>query len=69
MSGCWQQGWGGGLFTTGYGTHATYGADTYRLFASGFNGTSSGTPVVTSAAAPLQSLATKILLMSCGAFS
>lgn len=55
------QGWGGGVFTTGYGTHATYGSDVNQRYASGFNGTSSATPVVTSAVALLQSVAIKIL--------
>ena len=55
------QGWGGSVFTTGYGTHATYGSDANQKYASGFNGTSSATPVVASAAALLQSVAIKIL--------
>jgi hypothetical protein len=55
------QGWGGGVFTTGYGSHATYGSDVNQRYASGFSGTSSATPVVTSAVALLQSVAIKIL--------
>jgi len=55
------QGWGGGVFTTGYGTHATYGADANQKYATGFSGTSSATPIVASAAALLQSVAIKIL--------
>lgn len=55
------QGWGGGVFTTGYGSYATYGSDANQKYASGFSGTSSATPVVTSAAALLQSVAIKIL--------
>lgn len=55
------QGWGGGVVTTGYGTHATYGGDPNQKYASSFGGTSSATPVVTSAAALLQSVAIKIL--------
>lgn len=54
------QGWGGGVATTGYGTLATYGGDPNQEYASGFNGTSSATPIVTSAAALLQSLAIEI---------
>lgn len=54
------QGWGGGVATTGYGTLATYGGDANQKYASGFSGTSSATPVVTSAAALLQSVAIEI---------
>lgn len=55
------QGWGGSVFTTGYGSYATYGSDANQKYASGFSGTSSATPVVTSAAALLQSVAIKIV--------
>lgn len=55
------QGWGGGVFTTGYGSYATYGSDANQKYASGFSGTSSATPVVTSAAVLLQSVAVKVL--------
>jgi hypothetical protein len=55
------QGWGTGVATTGYGTLATYGGDANQKYASGFNGTSSATPVVTSAVALLQSVAIELL--------
>lgn len=54
------QGWGGGVFTTGYGTYATYGGDPNQEYTSGFSGTSSATPIVASAAALLQSVAIRI---------
>jgi subtilisin family serine protease len=47
------QGWGDGVVTTGYGT--LYSAEgVNRYFASGFNGTSSATPVVAGSVASLQ---------------
>ncbi|MDZ4402907.1 MAG: S8 family serine peptidase [Prosthecobacter sp.] len=55
------QGWGGGVFTTGYGAYATYGSDPNQEYTSGFSGTSSATPVVASAVALLQSVAIKLL--------
>lgn len=51
------QGWGSGVATTGYGTLATYGGDPNQQYTSAFNGTSSATPIVASAAALLQSVA------------
>jgi Subtilase family len=59
------QGWGQGVFTLGYGSTAatTLGdgwpagpADVNQRYTSGFNGTSSATPIVASAAAAVQSL-------------
>lgn len=44
------QGWGTGVFTTGYGSFAEYGGDTHQAYISGFNGTSSATPIVSGAA-------------------
>jgi hypothetical protein len=55
------QGWGGGVFTTGYGNYATYGSDANQRYTSSFSGTSSATPIVASAAALLQSVAIRIL--------
>lgn len=54
------QGWGEGVFTTGYGFYATYGGDSNQEYTSSFNGTSSATPIVASAAALLQSVAIRI---------
>jgi hypothetical protein len=55
------QGWGTGVFTTGYGGFARYGGDPNQSYTATFSGTSSATPVVTSAAALVQSVAIKIL--------
>lgn len=55
------QGWGSGVFTTGYGSYAQYGGDANQSYTSTFNGTSSATPVVASAAALVQAVAIKIL--------
>ncbi|MBE7493929.1 MAG: S8 family serine peptidase [Verrucomicrobiaceae bacterium] len=55
------QGWGGGVFTTGYFSYAQYGSDVNQGYTANFSGTSSATPIVTSAAALLQSVAIKIL--------
>ena len=55
------QGWGTGVFTTGYGSFARYGDDSNQTYTATFSGTSSATPVVTSAAALVQAVAIKIL--------
>lgn len=51
------QGWGTTVASTGYGDLATYGSDQNQTYTAVFNGTSSATPIVTSAAALLQTLA------------
>lgn len=51
------QGWGSGVFTTGYGGFAQHGGDPNQAYTSTFSGTSSATPIVASSAALLQSLA------------
>jgi hypothetical protein len=48
------QGWGGSVFTLGYGSFATVGDDPNQAYTSGFNGTSSATPIVAAAAVALQ---------------
>ncbi len=55
------QGWGNSVFTTGYGGYATYGSDANQRYTSTFSGTSSATPIVTSAVALLQSVAIRLL--------
>jgi hypothetical protein len=55
------QGWGNSVFTTGYGGYATYGGDANQRYTSSFSGTSSATPVVTSAVVLLQSVAIRLL--------
>lgn len=55
------QGWGNSVFTTGYGGYATYGGDPNQRYTSAFSGTSSATPLVTSAVALLQSVAIRVL--------
>ncbi len=55
------QGWGNSVFTTGYGGYATYGGDANQRYTSAFSGTSSATPIVTSAVALLQSVAIRVL--------
>ncbi|MFC5046286.1 S8 family serine peptidase [Aquimarina hainanensis] len=50
------QGWGHNVFTTGYGD-VTYDNDYRKEYTARFNGTSSATPVVTSAVACIQSYA------------
>lgn len=47
------QGWGTGVFTTGYGSFAMYGDDSRQAYTATFNGTSSASPIVTGAAALL----------------
>lgn len=51
------QGWGTGVTTLGYGGLARFGNDPHQEYTSGFNGTSSATPIVTSAVALLQQYA------------
>lgn len=51
------QGWGGGVFTLGYGSFASYGGDKNQRYASGFSGTSSASPIVTAAVAVVQQAA------------
>jgi len=48
------QGWGTGVTTAGYGSLARFGGDEHQEYTGSFNGTSSATPVVTSAVALLQ---------------
>ena len=48
------QGYGWGVYTTGYGSVFTGGGDENQYYASGFNGTSSATPIVAGAVACLQ---------------
>lgn len=55
------QGWGSAVFSTGYGTYATYGKDSNQKYTATFDGTSSATPIVTSAAALIQSVAIRML--------
>ncbi len=51
------QGWGGTVATLAYGDLATYGGDPNQTYTAFFNGTSSATPIVTSAAAVIQGVA------------
>lgn len=51
------QGWGQGVATLGYGSLQTYGGDPNQMYTATFNGTSSASPVVTSAVVALQSYA------------
>jgi len=51
------QGWGESVFTAGYGSYAEHGGQEEQSYTSGFNGTSSATPLVAGSAAALQSLA------------
>lgn len=55
------QGWGGNVATLAYGDLAIYGSDPNQTYTSFFNGTSSATPVVTSAAAVIQGVAIRDL--------
>lgn len=51
------QGWGGGVFTLGYGSFAAYGGDKNQRYVAGFSGTSSASPIVTAAAVLVQQTA------------
>ncbi|MEM7051004.1 MAG: S8 family serine peptidase [Acidobacteriota bacterium] len=52
------QGWGTGVFTLGYGSFASYGGDhPNQSYTATFNGTSSASPFIASAAAILQQVA------------
>ncbi|MEM7483058.1 MAG: S8 family serine peptidase [Acidobacteriota bacterium] len=51
------QGWGTGVFTLGYGGFATYGGDPNQRYTATFNGTSSASPFIASAAALVQQAA------------
>lgn len=51
------QGWGQSVATLGYGGLRTYGGDVNQEYTSTFSGTSSASPIVTSAVVALQSLA------------
>jgi subtilisin-like proprotein convertase family protein len=50
------QGWGSSVTTSGYGGLFTGGGDPNQYYTSGFNGTSSASPIVASAAAALQGI-------------
>lgn len=52
--------WGNGVFTTGYGTHATYGSDVNQEYTSSFNGTSSATAVMGGTVALMQATAIRL---------
>jgi len=56
------QGWGGSVFTLGYGNFATYGGDSNQEYTGSFGGTSSASPFVAAACVALQGLA----LENCG---
>lgn len=51
------QGWGGSVFTLGYGGFAAYGGDKNQRYTATFSGTSSASPIVTAAVALLQQVA------------
>jgi hypothetical protein len=51
------QGWGQNVASLGYGGFRTYGGDVNQWYTSTFSGTSSASPIVTSAVVALQSLA------------
>lgn len=51
------QGWGGGVFSLGYGNFAAYGGDKNQRYTSGFSGTSSASPIVTAAVVLVQQAA------------
>lgn len=51
------QGWGGSVFTLGYGSFAAYGGDKNQRYVAGFSGTSSASPIVTAAAVLVQQAA------------
>jgi hypothetical protein len=51
------QGWGENVFTLGYGSYAQHGGDIHQSYTAWFNGTSSATPGVTTAALAVQEYA------------
>ncbi len=51
------QGWGGGVFSLGYGGFAEYGGDKNQRYTSSFSGTSSASPFVAASCAILQEVA------------
>ncbi len=51
------QGWGGSVFTLGYGDYALHGGDSNQSYTAGFSGTSSATPLVAACAVSLQGMA------------
>jgi len=51
------QGWGGSVFTLGYGNHAQLGGDTRQAYTAGFSGTSSASPFIAASCAALQGFA------------
>lgn len=51
------QGWGGSVFTLGYGSYAQLGGDSRQAYISGFSGTSSASPFIAASCAALQSFA------------
>jgi Subtilase family/Fibronectin type III domain len=51
------QGWGESVVTTGYGDLAQVGGDVNQSYTSGFNGTSSASPIVAASVASIQSYA------------
>lgn len=55
------QGWGTGVATIGYGNLARVGDDKRQTYTASFNGTSSATPIVTSAIVLIQERAASIL--------
>jgi hypothetical protein len=57
------QGWGSGVATLGYGALRKYGNDDNQAYTAGFSGTSSASPIVTAAAALMQSRALEIFDM------
>jgi len=55
------QGWGGSVFTLGYGGFAQYGGDKNQRYTSTFSGTSSASPFVAAACCILQEWAVQVL--------
>jgi hypothetical protein len=55
------QAWGGGVFSTGYGSHATYGGDINQRYTSGFSGTSSASAIAAPSVAVIQSYCEQVL--------
>ncbi|MFH0944007.1 MAG: S8 family serine peptidase [Planctomycetota bacterium] len=51
------QGWGINVFSIGYGDYAAYGGDPNQYYTDGFSGTSSASPIATSACLLLQEFA------------